>query len=324
MLTYLLKRVFGMIPLLVGITVISFAVIHLAPGNPVELQNSLNPKMTKESRERLIKLYGLDKPLYIQYFKWLGNISTLDFGYSFAPDHSRVIDKIKERIGITITINILSMMIIFFIGIPIGIICAVYYSRLIDKLLSFFVFIGFALPSFWVALLLMMFFGIKLGWLPISGIKSLNHSSMNLFNGLLDYAKHLVLPLLVSAIGGLAGISRYVRGNMVEVLKSDYILAAKARGLSNKRIYYKHALRNALLPVITILGLSVPGLIGGSVIFESIFGIPGMGMLFYQSVMSRDYPVIMGILTIGAVLTLIGNLLADIGYAIADPRVREN
>ncbi len=322
MLAYLIKRMAGMVPLLIGITIISFAVIHLAPGNPVELQNSMNPKMTKEAKERLIKLYGLDKPLYIQYVNWLKNIATLDFGYSFAPDHSKVIDKIKERIGITIVINMLSLLIIFILGIPLGILSAIYYNRVIDKSISFLVFIGFALPSFWIALLLMMFFCIKLGWLPISGIKALNHESMSFWEQIYDYARHLVLPLLVSTIGGLAGISRYVRGNMVEVLKADYILAAKARGISNSKIYLKHALRNALLPVITILGLSVPGLIGGSVIFESIFGIPGMGMLFYQSVMSRDYPVIMGILTIGAVLTLIGNLLADIGYAIADPRVR--
>ena len=214
------------------------------------------------------------------------------------------------------------MIIIFIIGIPIGVICSVYENRLIDKFLSFFVYIGFAMPTFWIALLLMMFFSIKLGWLPVSGIKSLNHESLSLFGKILDYSKHLILPLFVSTIGGLAGISRYVRGNMVEVLKMNYILAAKARGLSNRKIYLKHALRNALLPVITILGLSIPGLIGGSVIFESIFGIPGMGLLFYQSVMSRDYPVIMGILTIGAVLTLIGNLLADVSYAIADPRIR--
>ena len=323
MTEYILKRFVGMVPLLIGITIISFIVIHLAPGSPVEIESSLNPKITKETKERLKKIYGLDKPLYVQYFIWLKNIGKLDFGNSFAPDHGKVIDKIKSRIGITLTINVLSMLLIFIFGIPIGVLAAIYESRFLDKFLSFFVFIGFALPTFWIALLLMMLFGIKLGWLPISGIKSLNHEHLPFLMQLLDYAKHLVLPLFVSAIGGLAGISRYVRGNMVEVLKMDYIVAARARGLSATKIYLKHALRNALLPVITILGLSVPGLIGGSVIFESIFSIPGMGMLFYQSVMSRDYPVIMGILTIGAILTLLGNLLADIGYALADPRIRK-
>ena len=323
MIEYILKRFIGMVPLLIGITIISFIVIHLAPGSPVEVESSLNPKITKETKERLKKIYGLDKPLHVQYFLWLKNIVKLDFGNSFAPDHGKVIDKIKSRIGITLTINVLSMVLIFIIGIPIGVLAAINERRFLDKFLSFFVFIGFALPTFWIALLLMMLFGIKLGWLPISGIKSLNHEHLPFLLQLLDYAKHLVLPLFVSAIGGLAGISRYVRGNMVEVLKMDYIVAAKARGLSTTKIYLKHALRNALLPVITILGLSVPGLIGGSVIFESIFSIPGMGMLFYQSVMSRDYPVIMGILTIGAILTLLGNLLADIGYALADPRIRK-
>ncbi len=323
MIEYILKRLIGMVPLLIGITIISFIVIHLAPGSPVEVESSLNPKITKETKERLKKIYGLDKPLHVQYFLWLKNIVKLDFGNSFAPDHGKVIDKIKSRIGITLTINVLSMVLIFIIGIPIGVLAAINERRFLDKFLSFFVFIGFALPTFWIALLLMMLFGIKLGWLPISGIKSLNHEHLPFLLQLLDYAKHLVLPLFVSAIGGLAGISRYVRGNMVEVLKMDYIVAAKARGLSTTKIYLKHALRNALLPVITILGLSVPGLIGGSVIFESIFSIPGMGMLFYQSVMSRDYPVIMGILTIGAILTLLGNLLADIGYALADPRIRK-
>ena len=322
MLAYILKRIAGMIPLLFGITLISFVVIHLSPGNPVELQNSLNPKITKETKERLIKLYGLDKPLYIQYIHWLKNILKLDFGYSFAPDHTKVIDKIKKGIGITIVINVLSMLIILVAGIFIGVISSIYYNSFLDKIISFFVFIGYALPSFWIALLLMMFFSIKLGWLPISGIKSLNHDSLSFLGKFIDYSKHLILPLLVSSIGGLAGISRYVRGNMIEILKMDYILAARARGIPNNKIYFKHALRNALLPVITILGLSVPGLIGGSVIFESIFGIPGMGMLFYQSVMSRDYPVIMGILTIGAVLTLLGNLLSDIGYFLSDPRIR--
>ena len=320
----ILKRILTIIILLFGITAISFSVIHLAPGGPIEMQSSLNPKMTKEVRERLYKLYGLDKPLYIQYFNWLKNIAKLDFGYSFAPDHKKVITKIKERIGITITINLISIILIFIIAIPIGVICAVNENNWIDKMLTTFVYIGYAMPSFWFALLVMIFFGIYLGWLPISGIKSLNHEYLSWWGKLMDYTKHLILPILVSTFGGIAGLSRYVRNNMVEVLKTEFILAAKGRGLPESKIYYKHALKNVMLPVITIIGLSIPGLIGGSVIFESIFGIPGMGQLFYQSVMARDYPVIMGILTIGSFLTLIGNLIADICYSIADPRVKLN
>ncbi len=322
MFFYIIKRIVNIFVLLIGITAISFAVIHLAPGGPVELASSLNPKMTKEVRERLYKLYGLDKPLYVQYLQWLKKVAKLDFGYSFAPDHKKVITKIKERIGITVVINLISIILIFIISIPIGVICAKNENNWIDKSLTTFVYIGYAMPSFWFALLLMIFFGIHLRILPISGIKSLNHDYLSFWGKFTDYVKHLILPLLVSTFGGIAGLSRYVRNNMVEVLKTEYILSAKGRGIPEKKIYYKHALKNVLLPVITIIGLSIPGLIGGSVIFESIFGIPGMGQLFYQSVMSRDYPVIMGILTIGAILTLIGNLIADICYSIADPRVK--
>jgi peptide/nickel transport system permease protein len=168
----------------------------------------------------------------------------------------------------------------------------------------------------------MMLFGVTLGWLPISGLKAYNHDSLSLFAQTLDYAKHLILPVLVSAFGGIAGMSRYVRSSMLEVIRQDYIRTARAKGLTESAVMYRHALRNALLPVITLLGLSVPGLIGGSVIFETIFSIPGMGQLFWQSAMSRDYPLIMGMLVIGAILTLIGNILADISYAFADPRIR--
>jgi len=185
------------------------------------------------------------------------------------------------------------------------------------------VFTGFAIPTFWLALLLMILFGVRLGWLPISGISSLEHESLGALGKIADRARHLVLPVLLAAFGGLAGMSRYMRANMLEVIRQDYVATARAKGLPEGKVIFRHALRNALLPVITILGLSVPDLLGGSVIFETIFAIPGMGQLFYQGVMSRDYPLIMGILTIGAFLTLLGNLLADVGYALADPRIRQ-
>jgi peptide/nickel transport system permease protein len=168
----------------------------------------------------------------------------------------------------------------------------------------------------------MIFFGIYLGWFPISGLKSLNYEVLSEAGKLFDRMHHLVLPIFVSAFGGLAGFSRYMRSSMLEVVRQDYVTVARAKGLQEKKVIYKHALRNALLPIITLLGLSVPGLIGGSVIFESIFGIFGMGQLFYMSVMTRDYPLVMGILTIGAILTLLGNLLADVGYMLVDPRIR--
>jgi len=321
-LRYVLKRTLFMIPLLIGITLICFFVMRLAPGSPTDLQTEMNPKASQESKERLNALYELDKPIYVQYGSWLKKISRGDLGVSFSSDHRPVADKIMERLPITILINFLSLVIIIAVAVPIGVLSAVHQDSLFDKVTTVLVFIGFAVPTFWLALLLMIFFGIHLGWLPISGLRSLNYEYLNIWNQLIDLAKHLVLPVFVSAFGGLAGLSRYMRANMLEVIRQDYIMTARAKGLSERDVIYRHALHNALLPAITILGLSIPGLIGGSVIFETIFAIPGMGQLFYMSVMARDYPTIMGILLIGAILTLVGNLIADVSYAVADPRIR--
>jgi peptide/nickel transport system permease protein len=267
-------------------------------------------------------LYGLDKPLPVQYWNWLSRLVVLDFGRSFSPDREKVIVKIGRRLPITILINVLSMILIFVVAIPIGIYSATHRNSVFDRATTVFVFLGFATPTFWLALLLMILFGVNLGWLPISGLKSFGYDQMSLLGQFWDRVSHLILPVIISAFSGLAGMSRYMRSNMLEVVRQDYITTARAKGLSEPTVIYKHALRNALMPVITILGLSLPTLIGGSVIFESIFAIPGMGQLFYESVMRRDYPVVMGGLVIGAVLTLAGNLLADLGYALADPRVR--
>ncbi len=322
MALYVIKRLITMIPVLIGITLISFFIIHLAPGKPTDILTELNPKITPEARERLEKLYGLDKPLHIQYLMWLKKVVRLDFGNSFSTDRRPVIEKIKERLPVTILINLLSILLILVTAIPIGVYSAVRQYSFFDKVMTVFVFVGFATPTFWLALLLMILFGIYLGWLPISGLTSLGYEKLTLWGKFTDLAQHLLLPVFVSAFGGLAGLSRYMRSNMLEVIRQDYITTARAKGLPERRVIYRHALRNALLPVITILGLSVPGLIGGSVIFETIFAIPGMGQLFYQGVLMRDYPLIMGILVIGAFLTLLGNLLADLAYALADPRIR--
>jgi len=311
-----------MIPIFLGITVISFAVLHLAPGAPTEMQTMMQPKVSLEARARLNAIYGLDKPLHIQYFDWLKRLVRFDFGRSFSSDNRPVQEKIMERLPITLFINILSLVLILVVAIPIGVLSAVHRYSLFDKATTLFVFVGFATPTFWLALLLMLLFGVYLDWLPISGLKSLNYEYLGLWGKVVDLGKHLILPVLLSAFGGLAGLSRYMRSNMLEVIRQDYILTARAKGLPERVVIYKHALRNALLPVVTVLGLSIPGLIGGSVIFESIFAIPGMGQLFYGAVMARDYPVVMGELVIGAVLTLIGNLVADISYALVDPRIR--
>jgi len=322
MWTYVLKRLLLMIPLLVGITLISFLVIHLVPGTPVEIQTTLNPKASLEAQKRLRELYGLDKPLHVQYWEWLKRTAFLDFGRSFSPDRRPVWDKIKERIGITLFLNILSLIIILLVAIPIGVFAAVRPHSWFDQATTVLVFFGFAMPSFWLALLLMMLFSVHLDWLPISGITSLGFRQFTWWHKVQDLAAHITLPVLVMSFVGLAGMSRYMRGNMLEVIRQDYITTARAKGLPEGTIIFKHALRNALLPVITLLGLYVPALIGGSVILETIFAIPGMGQLFYQAVMARDYPLVMAELVIVTFLTLVGNLLADVGYALVDPRIR--
>lgn len=322
MVAYILKRLVGMVPMLVGITWISFVVIHLAPGEPTDMQTQLNPKASAEAHKRLRESYGLDDPLHIQYWNWLKRLGQLDLGISFRQDARPVIDKIKEALPITILLNVLSLGLILVAAIPIGVLSATRQNSLFDKATTVFVYIGFAMPTFWLALLLMILFGLYLGWLPISGLHSFGYQMLSTGDRGWDLVKHLILPVFVSAFGGLAGMSRYMRLNLLEVIRQDYILTARAKGLPEWRVVYKHALRNALLPVITLLGLSIPGLIGGSVIFESIFAIPGMGRLFFDSVMARDYPAVMGILVIGAVLTLLGNLIADVSYALADPRIR--
>ncbi len=323
MLRYLAKRLLMMLPLLLGITLISFVVIHLAPGEPTDMQTDLNPEASVELKERLRAQYGLDDPLLVQYGKWLGRMARLDFGDSFSQDRRPVLEKIVERLPVTILINVLSIGVILAVSVPLGILSAVRRNSGFDRVTTVLVFLGFATPSFWLALLLMDSLGVRLGLFPIAGLKSVGHDYLGFWAQIGDMAHHLVLPVFVSAFGGLAGFSRYMRSNMLEVIRQDYILTARAKGLSEGVVIYRHALRNALLPVITILGLSVPGLIGGSVIFETIFAIPGMGKLFYDGVMMRDYPLIMGILVIGAVLTLVGNLLADLSYALADPRIRK-
>jgi len=319
---YLFRRLLGMVPLLLGITIISFGIMHVAPGEPVVAGQEFNPKVSAQDIERLRAYYGLDKPLYAQYWNWLKRLAVLDFGESFSSDHRPVLDKIAERLPVTIWINVLAMALILLVSIPIGVFSAVFRNSGLDRSLTVFVFIGFAIPSFWLGLLLMYGFGVQLDWLPISGIHDYDWRQMGFWQQQLDLAHHLILPVFVSAIGGLAGMSRFMRSGMLEVIRADYITTARAMGISENRIRYRHALKNAMLPIITLLGLSVPGLIGGSVIIEQLFSIPGMGLLFYEAVLTRDYPLVMGITVIGAVLTLLGNLLADTSYAWADPRIR--
>jgi len=323
MLLYAARRLVLALPLLIGITFISFMIIHLAPGDPTEvITGDQKADAAAHTQKILRETYGLDKPLHVQYWNWISRLVRFDFGRSFSPDGRPVLDKIGERLPITLLLNLVEMLIIVAIAVPIGVRSATRQYSTFDKVTTIFVFVGFATPDFWLALLLMILFGVQLGWLPISGLRSLNWEYLTFWGQQTDFLSHLLLPILVATFGGLAGFSRYMRQSMLEVVRQDYIQSARAKGLAERVVIGKHALRNALLPIVTILGLSLPGLIGGSVIVESIFAIPGMGQLMVQAVFERDYPVIMGNLVIVAVLTLIANLLADLSYGLVDPRIR--
>ncbi len=321
MINYIIRRLLGIVPLLLGITLISFMIIHLAPGKPTTIEQGLNLKVSSDTRLRLEKLYGLDKPLHIQYFNWLSRLLKFDFGLSISEGRP-VKDKILERIPLTLSINILSLILILLIAIPLGVHSALKPGSLFDNTTTILLFLFFAAPTFWLALLLMQLFGINLGWFPISGVRSLDFEQFSWWQKVADLARHLFLPVVASSIGGLAGTCRYMRANMLDALNEPYIYTAKAKGLPQAKVIYKHALRNAILPIVTILGLSIPGLLGGSVIFEYIFALPGIGELFYRAVMMRDYNLIMAEVVLGAVLTMLGNLIADIAYAYVDPRIR--
>jgi len=322
MFNYIFRRILTLIPLYFGITIITFLIIHLAPGKPSDLEAQMRPGLAI-ARERLEKIYGLDKPLHVQYWNWLKKMLVLDFGNSF-KDSQPVLDKILRTLPNTLMLNIAALILIYLIAVPIGILSAVKQYSLFDKASTVFVFIGMAIPSFWLALLLILIFSVKLGWLPISGMHSIvaNFHAMSFWERSWDLAQHAVLPVFVLAFAGLAWLSRYTRSSMLEIIRQDYITTARAKGLPERVVIYKHALRNALLPIVTILGLSLPGLISGSVIIETIFAWPGMGRLAFQAVLARDYPVIMGTSVFSVFLLLSGNLLADILYGVVDPRIK--
>lgn len=318
----LLRKTLWLAVVFFGITLMSFFVIHLAPGSPTDLETTMNPLADADARERLNAIYGLDQPLHVQYVSWLERLVVLDFGNSMSSDPRPVMDKIAEALPLTLCLNAATLFFTLIIALPLGVAAAGRRDGVFDRITTVIVFLGFSMPTFWLALLLMMFFAVYLGWFPLSGLMSLDFAHLSLPAKALDLLQHLALPMIVTVFTGLAGMSRYMRASVIEALRQDYIMTARAKGLSEQTVLFRHAMRNALLPVITILGLSVPGLIGGSVIIESIFSLPGMGQLFYKAVMARDYPLIMGNLVIGAVLTLAGNLLADFCYSLADPRIR--
>ena len=302
-----INKILYLIIMLFIISLISFIAINAAP-NSFFASGELNPNITPESIAQLKAIYGLDKPLYIQFFSWLYSIVQLDFGISFSSGEM-VKNEILSRIPITLTINIISMVLIFIISLYFGIKSALNKNSFFDRFTGQLSLLSFSMPSFYLALLLVLVFSINFEILPIAGLHSvLDDGSLNYY---LDFAWHLILPIFIIVFGGIGSLVLYIRSLTIEILKSDYIFFARSRGLTSKQILRYYILPNLYPPVITLLGLSLPGIIGGSVILESIFAINGMGLLFYQSALSRDYPVIMGILIIASFLTLLGNIIAD-------------
>ncbi|MGJ0289836.1 ABC transporter permease [Aliarcobacter cryaerophilus] len=314
-----IKKLLYLIIMLFIISLISFIAINLAP-NSFFASGELNPNITPEAIEELKAIYGLDKPLYIQFFSWIYSILQLDFGISFTSGE-KVKEEILSRIPITLTINIVSMILIFIISLYFGIKSAMKKNSIFDRFTNQLSLLSFSMPSFYLALVLVLVFSIKFELFPIAGLHSVpNDGSLNYY---LDFAWHLTLPIFIIVFGGIGSLILYIRALTIEILKSDYIFFARARGLDNKKILRYYILPNLYPPVITLLGLSLPGIIGGSVILETIFSIDGMGLLFYQSALSHDYPVIMGILIIGAFLTLIGNMIADLILLKLNPNYNE-
>lgn len=339
MTSYAIRRLVQAIPTLIGITVISFLLMMAAPGDPVAMLTFRQPDAPLEAQERLRRQLGLDQPVLVQYAVWLvGNdwqsididgdgvadtqgtrrgLLRGDFGTSISQRRP-VLDLLVERIPATLQLTVTSFVLGYLIGIPLGVLSAIYQRTWFDQLARLISVLGNALPSFWMALVLILIFSVGLKWLPISGMRDLNNPNATFWDGL----PYMVLPVIVLSMGTIAGISRFLRTKMLEVLGDDYIRTAHAKGLSDRAVYWKHAFRNALLPLATFIGPAVGFLLGGAVIVETIFSWPGMGRLVVNAVFERDYPLIMGSVIMSAVLYIFGLLLSDLLYALVDPRIR--
>lgn len=331
MTDYIVKRLLLFIPTLIVITIITFVICRMAPGDPTEMRTGqtgeamktgAKNQMTQATKEYYKKKFGLDKPVWQQYFIWMGNILQGDFGNSFKDDRP-VINKILERVPISLTISLLSFLLIYSIAIPIGIYSAARQYSVTDRSTTVFLFILYSLPNFWVATMAIFFLCSPEYWniFPSGSLTSINYETMSGLGKLWDRINHLILPVVISSLASFAFLSRQMRSSMLEVIRQDYIRTARAKGLSERTVVMKHALRNSLIPIITIFGGLLPAMVGGSVIIESIFTIPGMGQLFYQGILDRDYPLIMTELLLVAVITVVGVLIVDILYSIVDPRI---
>jgi peptide/nickel transport system permease protein len=327
MRSYLLQRILLLIPTLLGITLISFLIIQLAPGDPAEMRAGAAEGMSRAMADQIIQqtraLYGLDRPLHEQYLSWLGRIVTLDFGMSI-EDRRPVWDRLKERIPVSIQLSLLSLFFAYVISIPLGMYSAVRQYSPTDKVVTVALFMLYSLPNFWVATLAIVYLGGGdfLDLFPVVGLTSYGAGNLPWWQALADRAWHLVLPVTCLTYYTLALLSRYMRSSMLEVVRQDYIRTARAKGLSERAVVFGHAARNSLIPIVTLMADLLPALIGGSIVIETIFSIPGMGLLLWEAMQFRDYPVIMAVFTISAFLTLLGILLADLLYTVVDPRIQ--
>jgi peptide/nickel transport system permease protein len=327
---YLLKRFALLFLTLLGITFASFMMLQLAPGSPLEMKLMSDPSggmgeksvITEEAREQLKKLYHLDKPILVRYGLWLNDILHLDFGTSFT-DHRPVIDKIKERIPVSLVFGVSSLVVALLIGIPLGLVAGIYQGKPVDRWITFIAILKYSLPSYVLGILLLTFFagGDFLDWFPIYGIQSDDYASFTWTEKLLDRANHFILPCICYSLGSLAVVIQQQRANFIDALRQDYIRTARSKGLSERVVLLKHAFRNSLIPIVTMVGGMIPGILGGGVIIESLFSIPGLGLLAYESLLQRDYPTIMANFTISAFLSLIGILISDVCYVLVDPRI---
>ena len=319
MLKFIIKRILVAIPLLLAMSLLTFILMQATPGNFFD-SLKMDPTMSPETIQKYEQLYGLDKPLAFQYIKWLGNIFKLEFGYSFF--YNVPVSKIlSDRLMNTFILSLASMLLTWGIAIPLGIIAAVNRNKWIDKLLSLFSFAGLSVPSFFLAIVL-LYFASQTGWLPLGGMHSANYEELTAFEQFVDLLKHLVIPATVISLASIASLQRVMRGNFLDVLRQQYILTARAKGLPENVVIYKHALRNAINPLITMFGYSLSGLLGGAALIEIICNWPGLGSLMLTAVRSKDIYLVMASMLMGGVLLLLGNLIADILLAVSDPRIR--
>lgn len=322
MLNYVVKRLFLAVPILFVVTLITFFLLHAAPGDPADIL--MNPRTKPEDRERMRANLGLDKPVHIQYGIWLKNVVFKgDLGYSMV-DGRPVLEVIVERLPATFALMGTSYIISFFLAVPLGVYCAKYRNSTVDYILTLFSFGGLSVPSFWLALLVIYLFVVRFNFIPFSTIGMQSFEGLGFMEKAAEVFLAMFLPVLVLTLRNLAGWSRYIRSQMVETLQEDYIRSARALGIPENTIIYKYALKPAILPMITLLGLSLPDIAAGSFVIEYIFSWPGIGRLGIQAMEQRNYPVIMGDILIASALIVLANLIADIAYGWADPRIRNS